>query len=202
MYHKYSEFCKNANMIENVPGFVDYSSLPSSNEVFYFQASTTEQPNVSTEPNVSIESNVSIEPSVSREVAVEKIPVESKQDSQKEMLPVLDTKFNLREICKQCILCEDHLSHEEKSCRDCIMKHFLALEGLAEEAVTLDRDASYPHIVTLPTELRHIQKTWYTGEKNAHECSQSLRRIRKRLMESSFPVIFESSCSSGACGIK
>ena len=198
MYHKYSEFCKNANMIDNVPGFVDYSSLPSSNEVFYFEASATEQPKVDKMPEV-----VEKMPEVAEKMpVVTKTPTESKRDLQKEMLPVLDTNFNLREICKQSILCEDHLSHEEKSCRDCIMKHFLALEGLAEEAVTLDRDGTYPQIVTLPTELRQIQKTWYTGEKTAHECSQRLRQIRKRLMESSFPVIFESSCSSGACMIK
>jgi len=30
----------------------------------------------------------------------------------KNLLPVLETKFNLREICKQSALLEDHLEHE------------------------------------------------------------------------------------------
>jgi acetone carboxylase gamma subunit len=191
MYHKYSEFCRNTNMIQNVPGFVDYTSLPVSNQVFYVEPEK-EQAVIS--PDIPEEAVSAPDISYKMEEPI--------QESTTTMLPVLDTQFNLREICKQCILCEDHLSHQEKMCRDCIMKHFLALEGLAEEAITLDKNFEYPDIVSLPTDLREIQKSWFSGEKTPHECSQALRKIRKSLMESTFPVIFGSSCSSGVCTTK
>jgi hypothetical protein len=48
------------------------------------------------------------------------------------LLPVLDPRFNMREICKQSVLLEDHLFQKEKRCHDCICKHFLTIEALAE----------------------------------------------------------------------
>ena len=53
-------------------------------------------------------------------------------------LTVHDPLFNLREIAKNLILVEDHLSHAHKICPDCIRKHLLCIEGLAEEATCLD----------------------------------------------------------------
>lgn len=119
-----------------------------------------------------------------------------------ELLPVLDCRFNLREVCKQAILLEDHLSHDKKRCTDCCIKHFLALEGLCEEAVTLDRDAEHLDIRGLAQKIRDLQKLWYedpTG--NAHHCSQELRKMRKGFMMDVFPMIFEekSACSDGMC---
>ena len=63
--------------------------------------------------------------------------------SGKKLLPVLDPCFNMREICKQCILLEDHLFQTEKRCTDCIKKHFLTIEALGEEAITLDKENEY-----------------------------------------------------------
>ena len=53
-------------------------------------------------------------------------PKNEMEDEEKNatLLPVMDCKFNFREICKQCILLEDHLTHNEKRCIDCCMKHF------------------------------------------------------------------------------
>lgn len=123
------------------------------------------------------------------------------------LLPVLDCRFNLREICKQSILLEDHLSHEKKRCKDCCIKHFLALEGLCEEAVTLDKNGEYTHLRQLPERIRNIQQLWYDNpEQNSHHCSQELRRLRKEFQEDVFPMIFEqgetNSCSSNACRFK
>jgi len=121
----------------------------------------------------------------------------------KKLLPVLETKFNLREICKQCILLEDHLSQNEKQCHDCIVKHFLALEGLSEEAITLDKKNENPNNVQkLPEKIRDLQKFWYENPEKTHECSQELRKIRKTMMEDCFPIIFDEntqSCSSNQC---
>ena len=123
-----------------------------------------------------------------------------------DLLPVLDCRFNLREICKQCILLEDHLSHDEKRCTDCCMKHFLALEGLCEEAVTLDKENRHQHIRGLAEKIRRLQRMWYENpDGSAHQCSQELRQIRKQFMTDVFPMIFETSgnaCGDGVCTLR
>lgn len=121
-----------------------------------------------------------------------------------ELLPVMDCKFNFREICKQCILLEDHLTHDEKRCYDCCIKHFLALEALSEEAIQLDNKLEHSELAKdLPTNIRKIQKMWHENpNKNAHECAQELRKIRKNLMENCFSVVFEEKCSNGVCKLK
>lgn len=132
----------------------------------------------------------------------------SPQDYEKELdlLPVLDCRFNMREICKQCILLEDHLSHEKKRCMDCCIKHFLALEGLSEEAITLDKAGDYKKLLQeLPDKIREIQKLWFTGpDVNAHQASQKLREIRKEMMPLVFDMIFDApaKCEGGVCKIK
>jgi hypothetical protein len=118
----------------------------------------------------------------------------------------------MREICKQCILLEDHLSHDSKRCHDCCIKHFLALEGLSEEAITLDKQGHYSGSLTgIPEKIRDIQKLWYSDpDGNSHEASQKLREIRKQFMQDSFNVVFEDpsinngggSCTGGVCKIK
>jgi hypothetical protein len=125
------------------------------------------------------------------------------------LLPVLDCRFNLREICKQCILLEDHLSHDKKRCYDCCIKHFLALEGLSEEAITLDKEGKYyKSLKDIPDNIRAIQKLWYQNpQKNSHQASQLLRQLRKKFMQNSFNIIFDSQnnenmCNGGLCKIK
>jgi len=124
----------------------------------------------------------------------------------KNLLPVLDCRFNLREICKQCILLEDHLSHERKRCHDCCIKHFLALEGLSEEAITLDKESKYNHLVKdMPEKIRQIQKIWFSNpDKNAHRASQMLREIRKMFQQQVFDFAFTDlkNCEGGMCKVK
>lgn len=136
--------------------------------------------------------------------------IEVTKEPEQQLLPVLDANFNMREICKQCILLEDHLSHVEKRCPDCCIKHFLALEALSEEAIQLDKEQKLDvNVKDLPTKIRGIQKKWYQNPThNATQCSQDLRKIRKLLMENSFPVVFNTdknksmSCSASKCMLK
>jgi hypothetical protein len=129
-----------------------------------------------------------------------------KEIKQKNLLPVLDSKFNYREICKQSILLEDHLSVNEKRCTDCCIKHFLALEALSEEALGLDKGKNeFVEFETLPNRIREIQKLWYQDpEANATKCVQDLRKIRKSLMTKCFPIVFDESkkCSGNVCSLK
>lgn len=127
-----------------------------------------------------------------------------KQDQEK-LLPVMDPQFNLREICKQCILLEDHLSHDEKRCFDCCVKHFLTIEALAEEAITLDsaNSKSATKIQQLPSRVRSLQSQWHKDpDNNSHSVSQELRKIRKDFQIDAFDVVFRSSCQDGVCKIK
>ena len=105
------------------------------------------------------------------------------------LLPVLDPRFNMREICKQSVLLEDHLFQKEKRCHDCICKHFLTIEALAEEAITLDKDLKHPEINVLPTKVRTITKKYidnHTNENQPPLTAQQLREIRKDLMQKCF----------------
>lgn len=128
--------------------------------------------------------------------------------SDSKLLPILDYKYNLREIVKQCILLEDHLIQKEKQCHDCIIKHFLAMEALSEESLTLHKDLTPESSLTmLPTKIREIQRHWYSNpDQNSISSAQQLRKLRKEYMENSFAVIFdpsnEGSCSSSKCRIR
>lgn len=102
------------------------------------------------------------------------------------LLPVLDPCFNMREICKQSILLEDHLFQANKRCTDCIKKHFLTMEGLSEEAITLDKKNEYNlSKYELPEFLRKLQKQFLNNE-DPESIAQQLRQVRKPLMAKFF----------------
>ena len=104
----------------------------------------------------------------------------------KNLLPVMNPLFNMREICKQCILLEDHLFQTRKRCEDCCKKHFLTIEGLAEEAITLDKENQHKlDKLQLPDKIRDIQKCYLKGDDPV-EIAQKLRQIRKPLMNQYF----------------
>ena len=48
--------------------------------------------------------------------------------------PVNDPDYNMREVIKNTVLIEQHLSEPNKYCRQCIVKHFLISIALLEEA--------------------------------------------------------------------
>jgi len=58
-------------------------------------------------------------------------------------LSISDPRFNVREIAKQLILLEQHLLEKGKYCPDCITKHILTVEALADECQTLDKEQKF-----------------------------------------------------------
>ena len=107
---------------------------------------------------------------------------EEKCGEGKNLLPIMDPMYNMREFCKQSILLEDHLTHARKRCTDCQAKHALSLEALAEEACTLDKKGEYKDILLpLPDKCRELQKRMYSGE-DQHKIAQEYRKLRKQLM--------------------
>jgi hypothetical protein len=115
----------------------------------------------------------------------------SQSSEQKSLFPLMDPKFNLREVTKQLILLEDHLNHVKKRCDDCIKKHGLFIEGLMEEAIALDKNGSLiPLTNKLLQEFRKIQMEFIKNVKKVRQdddnfycgIAQKLRSIRKPLM--------------------
>lgn len=104
-------------------------------------------------------------------------------------MELMDPKHNLREIAKQMILIEDHMAHDRKRCVDCITKHYLMVEGLLEEAITLDKKNEHTDEIRSiinkikPVMMGIIEKIKQSKikEEDYQEACQILRTIRKSI---------------------
>lgn len=107
--------------------------------------------------------------------------------------PILDPQFNFREVAKQCLLLEDHLNNSRKRCLDCIRKHFLIIDGLLEESVSLEKDNG------LRDQYRELYIKWIELEKeyaldnkssdNLDNVSKKIRLFRKPLVDKYFDIV-------------
>jgi len=103
--------------------------------------------------------------------------------SGKPLLPIMDPRFNMREICKEIILLSTHLCAEDRSCIDCISKHGLTIEALAEEGISLDKEGKYRHLLEpIPKKCRQMLKDVLAKTIDPHKASQEFRTIRKKFM--------------------
>ena len=96
--------------------------------------------------------------------------------------PVMDLRYNAKQIAKQSILLEDHLNSPKKRCPDCISKHFLALAALAEEAVSLngsDEDKMLMQDLAVTYDL--LFESWLSGAPPM-EIAAELRSKRKAVL--------------------
>ena len=111
----------------------------------------------------------------------------------KDLHPILDPEFNMREAAKQCLLLEDHINNKQKRCIDCIKKHFLMIDGLLEEAVSLEKDnIKRDHYRDLYAKWINIQKKYVANSKelyNMDEISKLIRVFRKPLMNDHFDIV-------------
>lgn len=105
--------------------------------------------------------------------------------------PVSDPAYNMREIAKQCILLEEHLTIPAKFCPDCCVKHLLHCHGLAIEALMLacNRVDKYPHIKEAPPLFHTLLEKWQVDghplpESDRLEMATTLRTFRKELVYS------------------
>ena len=117
----------------------------------------------------------------------------------KGLLDVFDPRHNLREMAKELILLEDHLAQPAKHCPDCIRKHLLKSEALAEEAVQLDEDGSQQErLRPLPGQIRNLQRAFLANaDRNALQ--QQVRQLRKVLSKESFDALaFKPSAQTAA----
>lgn len=108
------------------------------------------------------------------------------------LLPILDPLFNVRQICKHLLLLQDHLSLPGMKCKQCIMKHFLYLEGYAEEAITLDAKGLHRELLEpLPKAIRDMQKD-YTSGADSLVLAQKMRELRRKLTPMAFLIGLDS----------
>jgi hypothetical protein len=105
----------------------------------------------------------------------------AKKTTRTSLLPLFNPIFNIREMCKEIVLLEDHLSHVQKRCDDCITKHFLKIEGLAEEAITLDKKNVLPSwFEKVAPKIRDLHTAYTDTPSQWKEIAQGLRNFRKR----------------------
>jgi len=103
-----------------------------------------------------------------------------------EIANISDPAFNMREVCKQALLLEDHLVQKEKRCRDCICKHFLLCISLTEEAVWLagDKVREYPLLAECVSFFNKLFDDWLNNQENDKkmlEIASSIRAMRKKM---------------------
>lgn len=99
---------------------------------------------------------------------------------------ISSSKFNFREICKQLILLEDHLSDDDKYCIDCIRKHLLSVEGYAEESLTLEPSGEWVADSNLVANLARDWIVRFTDGEKLKKLGQEIRKLRKRLVSKSY----------------
>lgn len=100
------------------------------------------------------------------------------------LLDIFNPMFNIKEVCKEFVLLEDHLIADGKHCPDCIRKHLLRAEAFAEEAVALDKDGSFSEkdiFSSLPAQIREVGDLYANGKMDKHALGQKVRYIRKEL---------------------
>jgi hypothetical protein len=118
-----------------------------------------------------------------------------------DLLPIMHPLYNLREICKQSALLEDHLNNPRKRCRDCIRKHFLTIEALFEEAVSLDNKGKWSDLTEgKADQIRTLQERWL-DETDPVEIAQELRALRKQFSGECFDLRTMTEESRTAGGI-
>lgn len=106
----------------------------------------------------------------------------------KDLLPIMEPEFNLYECAKQIILLEDHCNNPGKRCEDCIKKHFMTIEALAEEGASIDKKGVHrDECNQLAEQVRRVKKDLVHG-KDLGDIAQDLRKIRKPLMINYFDM--------------
>jgi len=118
-------------------------------------------------------------------------------------LPIMSPVHNMRELCKQLVLLEDHLFQPPKHCPDCVRKHLLTAEALAEEAITLDKSGEHRDLLAgLPEKIRDMQRGVLAGDSIDHKRSvaQRARAVRKKLSGACFGLVAEQGGESPSMG--
>ena len=103
---------------------------------------------------------------------------------------VSEARYNMEQIAKNLILLQDHLTKE--GCADCILKHILTIEALAEEALTLNGYKEWIDLIedtlNLTAELKEKVVAFLKEGVNlksgeGFELAQKVRSLRKKIVK-------------------
>jgi hypothetical protein len=102
--------------------------------------------------------------------------------------PVSEPDYNMREVIKQSILLEEHLTVPDKRCQDCIAKHMLHIQALIMEAMMLacGTVSRYPMLQESSDFYKKQFDKWLANREdgsNMNEIASALRDWRKRLVQ-------------------
>lgn len=90
--------------------------------------------------------------------------------------------YNLEQICGQLVLLEDHLSSDDKKCKDCIAKHVIFLRALADEAANLDTKSQYTKDITQARNVLKGLSDKFTNGEDLTDHRETIRKLRKYLL--------------------
>lgn len=102
--------------------------------------------------------------------------------SRKRRPALSSAEFNMREIVKQFLLLEDHLTDDEKFCVDCIRKHLMMVEGLAEESLALEPSGMWVGDAKRFASFARRVLIKFTDGYDRERLARSVRLVRKKLM--------------------
>ena len=94
---------------------------------------------------------------------------------------VHDPNTSLELASRNALLLEDHLSQRELYCRECIGKHWLALEAYLAEAVSLDTSRRFSELLDVAEWLATLRRRFERGELEDLEAAQAVRQTRKTI---------------------
>lgn len=102
-----------------------------------------------------------------------------------------DPVYNVKEVIKQSVLLEEHLTQKNKRCQDCSIKHFYLITGYITECVSLagSRVHEYPLIEECVGYYQglfdeYLNHRW--EEAKLLEIADKLRAMRKKLVAAYF----------------
>jgi hypothetical protein len=95
---------------------------------------------------------------------------------------LFDPLYNLREAVKNLILLEDHLVHPHKRCTDCITKHFLTIEALCDEGVSLEPEHPLCQMLSELANVAQEGLAFYVDGGDPCYIGRALRGARKAIM--------------------
>lgn len=107
------------------------------------------------------------------------------------LLPIMDPRFNFKQIAGNMLLLEDHLNHPGMRCKDCIKKHMMLILNYLQESVSLDVKGEYTDLIR---DLSKKVDEFYINmsnkinqgkmeDKDCIEQARILRLIRKPLCQ-------------------
>jgi hypothetical protein len=104
------------------------------------------------------------------------------------LLDIFNPLHNVKEVCKEFVLLEDHLAAPGKHCPDCIRKHLLKAEAFSEEAIALDKEGKWKdRLSPLPQQIRDLGDEYCEDTCDKHMLGQKVRMIRKSLSPLCYP---------------